>query len=89
MNEVNRGLFVLKPQRPFLDWVNPTDDDGLVLTLDEVTRDYTAYPTPETGDSRHNFTNEGAEIPATPLTPASTRNLTLAMDWSITRKGSQ
>ena len=47
MNEVNRGVLVLKPKELFLNWVNSTDDEGVVLTLDEVSRDCTAYLTPE------------------------------------------
>ena len=70
MNQVNRGLIVLKPQRLFSDWGNSTDDGGVVLTLKGVTGGYMGYLTPEIEDSRHNFTNEGAEIPAPPLTPA-------------------
>ena len=50
MNEVNRGVLVLKPKELFLNWVNSTDDAGVVLTLDEVSRDCTAYLTPEIED---------------------------------------
>ena len=50
MNEVNRGAIVLRPKKLFLDWVNSTDGDGLVLTLDEVSRDSTAYLTPQIED---------------------------------------
>ena len=50
MNEVNRGVLVLKPKELFLNWVNSTDDEGVVLTLDEVSRDCTAYLTPEIED---------------------------------------
>ncbi len=50
MNELNRGVIVLKPKQLFLDWVNSADEEGGVLTLDEVSRDGTAYLTPEIGD---------------------------------------
>lgn len=50
MNEVNRGVIVLRPKKPFLDWVNFIDADGVVLTLDEVSEDCTAYLTPEIED---------------------------------------
>ena len=50
MNEVNRGVIVVKPKTPFVDWVHSTDDDGVVLTLDEVSRDCTAYLAPEFED---------------------------------------
>ena len=49
MNELNRGVIVLKPKKLFLDWVNSADKGG-VLTLDEVSRDCTAYLTPEIED---------------------------------------
>jgi hypothetical protein len=50
MNEVNRGVIVLKPKKLFLDWVNFTDEEGIGLTLDEISRDCTAYLTPEIED---------------------------------------
>ena len=50
MNEVNRGVTVLKPKKLFLDWVNSTEDEGVVLSLDEVSRDCTAYLTLEIED---------------------------------------
>ncbi len=50
MNEVNRGAIVLKPKELFLNWVNSTDDEGVVLTLGEISRDCTAYLTPEIED---------------------------------------
>ncbi len=50
MNEVNRGVLVLKAKEPYLDWVNATDDEGVVRTLDEVSQDCTAYLTPEIED---------------------------------------
>ena len=50
MNEVNRGAIVLNPTEVFLDWVNSTDEEGVVLTLDEVSQDATVYLTPEIGD---------------------------------------
>ena len=50
MNEINRGVIVVKPRLPFLEWVNSTGDDDVVLTLEEATRDSTAYLTPEIED---------------------------------------
>ena len=46
MNEVNRGVLVLKPKEKFLAWVNSSDEEDEV-TLDEVLQDSTAYLTPE------------------------------------------
>jgi len=50
MNELNRGVIVLKPKQLFLDWVKSADEEGGALTLDEVSRDCTAYLTPEIED---------------------------------------
>ncbi len=50
MNEVNRGVIVLRPKKLFLDWVNFTDVEGVVLTLDQISQDCTAYLTPEIED---------------------------------------
>ena len=36
MNEVNRGVLALKPKEKFLAWVNASDEEGVVLTLDEA-----------------------------------------------------
>ena len=46
MNEVNRGVLVLKPKEKFLAWVNSSDEEDEV-TLDDVLQDSTAYLTPE------------------------------------------
>lgn len=46
MNEVNRGVLVLKPKEKFLAWVNSSDEED-VVTLDEAVQDSTAYLTPE------------------------------------------
>ena len=50
MKEVNRGVIVVKPKPPFVDWVNSTDDSGVVITLEEICQDCTAYLTPEFED---------------------------------------
>ncbi len=55
MNEINRGVIVVKPRLPFLEWVNSTGDDDMVLTLEEATRDSTAYLTPEIEDGTASF----------------------------------
>ena len=47
LNNVSRGVIVLKPKELFLDWVNSTVDEGAVLTPAEIPRDWTAYLTPE------------------------------------------
>ena len=49
MNFIDRGVLVLRPKQPFVDWVNSFQegDDDVVLTLDEVANDPTAYLTPE------------------------------------------
>jgi hypothetical protein len=49
MKAVNRCVIVIKPKTPFLDWVNRTDESGVVLTLDEIGRDCTTYLMPEVG----------------------------------------
>ena len=50
MKAVNRGVIVVKPKTPFLDWANSSDDTGAVITMDEVHQDCTAYLTSEFGD---------------------------------------
>jgi len=47
MNEINRGVLVLKPKEKFMAWVNSSDQEGAVLALDEASQDSTAYLTPE------------------------------------------
>ena len=50
MDVMNRGVIVIKPKAPFVDWVNSTDDTGVVITLDEARQDCTAYLIPEVKD---------------------------------------
>ena len=50
MKEVNRGVIIVKPKPPFVDWVNSADDDGVVISLEEVCQDCTAYLAPEIED---------------------------------------
>lgn len=47
MNFINRGIVVLKPKSPFVDWANKTGDGNLLLTLGEIAGDSTAYLIPE------------------------------------------
>ena len=47
MKFINRGVVILKPKPPFVDWTNRTGDGNLVLTLGEIAGDSTAYLTPE------------------------------------------
>ena len=47
MNFINRGVVILKPKSPFVDWANSTGDGNLVLTLGEIAGDSTAYLVPE------------------------------------------
>jgi len=64
MKEINRGVIVVKPRLPFLEWVNSTGDDDVVLTLEEATRDSTAYLTPEIEDDEQlrKFLEENHEL---------------------------
>ncbi len=50
MEEVNRGVIIVKPKSPFVDWVNSTEDAEGAITLEEVRKDCTAYLTPELED---------------------------------------
>ena len=47
MKFINRGVVILKPKPPFVDWANRTGDGNLMLTLGEIAGDSTAYLTPE------------------------------------------
>ena len=47
MKFINRGVVILKPKSPFVDWANRTGDGNLVLTQGEIGGDSTAYLTPE------------------------------------------
>ncbi len=52
MNEINRGVLVLKPKEKFVAWVNASDEQAEALTLDEASQDSTAYLTPEIEDDK-------------------------------------
>jgi hypothetical protein len=46
MYEIDRSLLVVKPKKPFLDWVQGVDNDE-GLTLEDVREDPSAYLIPE------------------------------------------
>jgi hypothetical protein len=46
MYEIDRSLLVVKPKRPFFDWVQAVDHDG-GLSLEDVREDPSAYLIPE------------------------------------------
>ena len=46
MREINRGLMVVKPKQPFLDWVQSLDEGG-DLELKDLHDDASAYLVPE------------------------------------------
>jgi hypothetical protein len=44
--DVNRGVIVIKPKQPFVDWINEWDDSGEQTSLDEARAECTAYLVP-------------------------------------------
>ena len=50
MYAINRVVIVIKPKEPFVDWVNSTEDTGVVITLDELRQDCTVCLIPEVQD---------------------------------------
>lgn len=49
MNLVNRGVAVIKPREPFLDWVNRNPDFSPPVTMEEVQQDCTVLLVPDLG----------------------------------------
>jgi len=39
MHEIDRGLLLVFPKRPFVDWLNSVDTSGRPVTLDELWRE--------------------------------------------------
>jgi len=39
MHEINRGLLLVFPKRPFVDWLNSVDPEGSRVTLDDLWRE--------------------------------------------------
>jgi len=49
VNLVNRGVVVIKPREPFLDWVNRNPDFSPPVTMEEVQQDCTVLLVPDLG----------------------------------------
>ena len=47
MLDINRGLIVVKPKQPFLDWLHSLDPDDSELQLETLREDTNAYLIPE------------------------------------------
>ena len=47
MNEINRGLMVVKPKQPFLDWIRSVDEAPGNLQLKDLQDDCSTYLVPE------------------------------------------
>jgi hypothetical protein len=45
--DVNRGVIVVKPRQPYVDWANAVDDDPMKTTIDDLRRECTAYLLPD------------------------------------------
>lgn len=45
--DVNRGVIVVKPRQPYVDWANTCDDGPTKTTLDDPHRECTAYLLPD------------------------------------------
>jgi hypothetical protein len=64
MRALNRSAIVVRPNPPFLDWLNAVDPTSQALTLDSLTREPTIYLVEECDD----LTTNG---PAGPYCPSS------------------
>jgi hypothetical protein len=47
MAVINRSLIVVKPKKPFLDWLNSVEPDDDDLQLEDINDDPTAYLVPQ------------------------------------------
>ena len=47
MYSVNRHAVIIKGKKPFLDWINQIDDDGFILTLEQLRSESNTYLVPE------------------------------------------
>ena len=45
--DVNRGVIVVKPRQPYVDWANTCDDYPTKTTLEDPHRECTAYLLPD------------------------------------------
>lgn len=44
---VDRSIAVIKPKKPFLDWLNTLPDNEVILSLDDIRSDCTVLMVPE------------------------------------------
>jgi hypothetical protein len=47
MHEINRGLMLVRPKQPFLDWIRSVDEAPEILELEDIQDDCTTYLVPE------------------------------------------
>jgi hypothetical protein len=47
MHEINRGLMLVRPRQPFLDWIRSIDEAPEILELEDIQDDCTTYLVPE------------------------------------------
>jgi hypothetical protein len=47
---VDRSIAVIKPKKPFLDWLNQLPDNEVTLTLDDIRSDCTVLMVPEVNE---------------------------------------
>ena len=47
MKDVNRGVLIIKPKQPFVDWANSLDDDEPRAVIGNLRKDCTAYLIPD------------------------------------------
>ena len=48
MYMINRAVIIVRPKQPFVDWINAHPESaGLLVTLEQVRQDCTAYLIPE------------------------------------------
>ena len=52
MNTVNRGLLVIKPRLPFVEWINSTGGSDETISFEDARRDSAVYLIPELSDDK-------------------------------------
>jgi hypothetical protein len=55
MEYINRSAAVIKPQQPFLEWLNALPDSDIQLTLRDIQQDCTVLLLPEFDDENQNL----------------------------------
>ena len=64
MQSINRTVVIIKPKKPFVDWINSMPDDSSVYTIEQISKDNLTFLIPEYDNpqSSYNYIKKNYEM---------------------------